>query len=466
MSKDFERATLKKAAVSTLPLWALSEHEQRPFSKLKDLPEEDQELDQDSPSTAQLPLSIRRSSTSESTANNGKSDSSSHAGTSTQKSTHSIARPGQQQQRHPASNGSHQQDWSIFATMSNVSTISELSRKYHHNLAGSENSQSSDVTSAPFLTGIPAALGAGTSAISSLKRFPQKLDEIFRPSSPGHMATGSNASTATATPGTNTNICTCTCPQHLPAFTKRGSRLGVSKRRNQKESMEIMRGYPTGQCISSTDPPERTNWDEKDLELTLDHRQSMAKNTAFNLDAFKMFLNSPLFSNILKSMTTIAAVSLFAISLDAIIILIKSPEQQKELLNDNAALIVTLTLSLLTIAYSCFTIFLESRRPPEGLDTSNSKPLIVIFSEIIASIIWAQLLSVTIYIYTWTYGCTTVGRQKLDNYWKQDVDHSLTDRLCRRQGAIVGLELLLVLLLIFNFYTHLAQNFKFIRAVS
>ncbi|KAG0255784.1 hypothetical protein BG011_004936 [Mortierella polycephala] len=466
MSKDFERATLRKAAVSTLPLWVISEQEQRPFSKLNDLPEENHELDQDSPSTAQLPLSIRKASASEYTAINSKSDSSSHAGTSTQKSTHSITRSGQQQLRHPVSNGNHQQDWSIFATMSNVSTISELSRKYHRNPAEPENPLLSDMTSAPSLTEIPTALGAGASATSSLKRFPQKLDEIFRPRSPGHMVTGSNASTATITPGTNTNICTCTCSQHLPAFTKRGNRLGVSKRRNQKESMEIMRGYPTGQCVSSTGPPERTNWDEKDLELTLDHRQSMAKNTAINLDAFKMFLNSPLFSNILKSMAIMAAVSLFAISLDAIIILIKSPEQQKELLNDNAALILTLILSILTIAYSCFTIFLESRRPPEGLDTSNSKPLIVIFSEIIASIIWAQVLSVTIYIYTWTYGCTAVGRQKLDNYSKQNVDHSLTDRLCRRQGAMVGLELLLVLLLIFNFYTHLAQNFKFIRAVS
>ena len=230
--------------------------------------------------------------------------------------------------------------------------------------------------------------------------------------------------------------------------------------------MDTGRGYPTGQCIS-TDAPKATNWDEKDSDEPSTHEQSTATNTAFNLDALKMFLNSPLFSNFLKSLTIMASVSLFAIALDAIIILLKTPDQETQLSNDNAALIVTVVLSLLTIAYSCFTIFLESRRPPEGLDTSNSKPLIVIFSEIIASIIWAQVLSVTIYIYIWTYGCTEAGADQIDRLWKQNLaDRHLTDRLCRRQGSMVGLELLLVVLLIFNFYTHLAQNFKFIRAVS
>ena len=229
-----------------------------------------------------------------------------------------------------------------------------------------------------------------------------------------------------------------------------------------------MRGYPTGQCVSA-EPPESTNWDEKDAELPLTQGYDVTKNTAFNLDAIKGFLNSPLFSNFLKSLTVMAAVSLFAIALDAIIILGKASNNNPSirLLNDNAALVITVILSLLTIAYSCFTIFLESRRPPEGLDTSNSKPLFVIFSEIIASIIWAQILSIAIYIYIWTYGCTEAGAERLTRLWTQDIpDRRLTDRLCRRQGAMVGLELLLVMLIIFNFYTHLAQNFKFIRAVS
>lgn len=232
--------------------------------------------------------------------------------------------------------------------------------------------------------------------------------------------------------------------------------------------MELMRGYPTGQCLSA-EPPESTNWDEKDAELPLTQEYDVAKNTAFNLDAIKGFLSSPLFSNFLKSLTVMAAVSLFAIALDAIVILVKASNTNPSMIlsNDNAALIITVILSVLTIAYSCFTIFLESRRPPEGLDTSNSKPLIVIFSEIIASIIWAQVLSITIYIYIWTYGCTEAGAEQLARLWKQDMpDQHLTDRLCRRQGAMVGLELLLVMLIIFNFYTHLAQNFKFIRAVS
>lgn len=240
--------------------------------------------------------------------------------------------------------------------------------------------------------------------------------------------------------------------------------------------MEFTRGYPTGQCLS-TNPPEHTNWDEKDEEaeeagvrpLTQALGGMPAKNTAFNLEAMKAFLNSPLFSNILKSLTVMAAVSLFAIALDAIVILLKASDQLIMYSSDNAVLILVVILSILTILYSCFTIVLEARRPPEGLDSSNSKPLTVIVSEIIASILWAQLLSITIYIYVWTYGCTSAGRQRIEQYWRVDADDGfdrLTGKLCRRQGAMVGLELLLVLLLIFNFYTHLAQNFKFIRAVS
>ncbi|KAG0365038.1 hypothetical protein BGZ54_006926 [Gamsiella multidivaricata] len=217
-------------------------------------------------------------------------------------------------------------------------------------------------------------------------------------------------------------------------------------------------------------------WDERDDDdlLLQARRQSVGTNTAINIEAVKMFLNSPLFSNILKSLTVMAAVSLFVIALDATVILHRdlTPEQiATPLSNANASLIITIILSILTVAYSCFTIFLESRRPPEGLDTSNSKPLIVIFSEIVASIIWAQVLSVTIYVYTWTFGCTTAGKTQLSWLWNQEgvslADHDhIVGRLCRREGAMVGLELLLVMLLIFNFYTHLAQNFRFIRAVS
>ncbi|KAF9277181.1 hypothetical protein BGZ68_009472 [Mortierella alpina] len=199
-----------------------------------------------------------------------------------------------------------------------------------------------------------------------------------------------------------------------------------------------------------------------------------------------MFLNSPLFSNILKILTVLAAVSLFAIALDALLILQKAMAfassqdggHQQRVLFDNTSLIITVILSVLTVIYSCFTIMLESRRQPEGLDnTSTSKPLIVIFSEIIASIVWAQVLSVTIYIYHWTFGCVSTTTSGIDEdgksrswwLWNQEgllSDLQLTDRLCRRQGSMVGLEFLLVLLLIFNFYTHLAQNFRFIRAVS
>ncbi|KAF9902567.1 hypothetical protein EC991_004778 [Linnemannia zychae] len=373
----------------------------------------------------------------------------------------------------------HQQDWSVFAKMSNVSTLSELSRKHPSHHATSSSSLVSPTSTLP--TEPQFAQSPDSGAMSSLRRFPQKLDEIFKTRTTGQINSHTNTSptSPSSSHASAAPTCTCTCPQHAPIqqqqpsyspFFKRNSRLGLSlsKRRNQKESMELMRGYPTGQCLSS-DPPESTNWDEKDAELPLTQGYGVTKNTAFNLDAIKGFLNSPLFSNFLKSLTVMAAVSLFAIALDAIIILVKASDnnQSMSLSNDNAALVVTVILSLLTIAYSCFTIFLESRRPPEGLDTSNSKPFIVIFSEIIASIVWAQILSITIYIYIWTYGCTQAGAEQLTRLWKQDMpDHRLMDRLCRRQGAMVGLELLLVLLIIFNFYTHLAQNFKFIRAVS
>ncbi|KAI1320379.1 hypothetical protein EDD11_001181 [Mortierella claussenii] len=249
-----------------------------------------------------------------------------------------------------------------------------------------------------------------------------------------------------------------------------------SRKRHQKHSMEITRGYPTGQCISSSEPPPTTTWDEQDPDdlLLQERRQSISINTAINVEAFKMFLNSPLFSNILKSLSVMASVSLFAIAVDALLTLHKDMAPRLEdadpFSNATACLIITIILSIFTVIYSCFTIFLESRRPPEGLDSSNSKPLIVIFSEILVSIVWAQVLSVTIYIHAWTFGCTNAGQSQLHRLWKLDgilSDHdSMIETLCRREGAMVGLEVLLVLLLIFDFYTHLAQNFQFIRAVS
>jgi len=206
----------------------------------------------------------------------------------------------------------------------------------------------------------------------------------------------------------------------------------------------------------------------EDASLIQERRFTRGTNTAINIEAVKLFLNSPLFANVLKSLTVMTAVSLFAMALDSIIILQKEAAKGDvtPLSNANTAIIVTLVLSILTVVYSCSTIVRESRRLPEGLDSSNSKPLIVIFAEILTSIIWAQVLSVTSYIYVWTFGCTSKGRGQLNRLWRQDETPYVVDRLCRRGGTMVGLEVLLVLLLIFNFYTHLAQNFRFIRAVS
>lgn len=244
---------------------------------------------------------------------------------------------------------------------------------------------------------------------------------------------------------------------------------GRSKKKPR--SLELTRGYPTGQCVSST-PPEATNWDEKDTDLDADPSPTRGlsfTNTAINLRNLKTFLlSSPMFSIIVKILIIVAAISLFAISFDAVLILanIKSgPRWVISFTNDRAALIVTMVLSVLTVAYSCFTIFLETRRSPAGIDsTSKSKPLPVIFSEIMVSIIWAQVMSVSIYIYMWTFRCGS--KDDFEELWSDlaqesiDLIHSTASRLCRRQGAMVGLELILVLLLIFNFYTHLRQNFK------
>ncbi|KAF9981394.1 hypothetical protein BGZ65_003999 [Modicella reniformis] len=400
-----EKATLRKATVSTLPLWIESEqdHGRSSSSVLVNVPEEEgggSEHERD-PSTV-------ASSSKKLTPPNLFSIPSYSRGS-----------------------GGHQQDWSVFATMSNVSTISERVCSPRGTLTSSSN-------------------GMRNAGVSS-KFHALKLDELFK------ITTTATITTTTAAIAASITI----------TITTTTTVLVIAQSTDEQETL---RGYPTGQC-ASTSPPEHTSWDEKEDDeeggLPLALTQSTAKNTAFNLEVMKAFLNSPLFSNFLKSLTIMAAVSLFAIALNAIVILLKTSDQQTQLSNDNAALIVIVILSLLTILYSCFTIFLESRRPPEGLDTSNSKPLRVIFSEIIASIIWAQMLSVTIYIYIWTYGCTAAGQNQLEQHWELNMaDQRLTEMLCRRQGAMVGLELLLVLLLIFNFYTHLAQNFKFIRAVS
>lgn len=449
--------------------WVDRDQNSLTLSKLKDLPEEDSlgtPLQDSSSSSSKLQLStlstfsapsahshssavgtsLANGATSTLSLNGSRYPSSSITGSG---STSALLKNGSGIRA-----SSSQPEWSIFTTMSNVPTLSPSQQRQYQSL----NSSSNNITSPPTSPTVPSQ---AAQTFSSLKRLPQKLDEIFKSKATGTI------------PSNSTSTCTCTCPQHQPRIST-GGRLGISmsKRRNRKESMEAMRGYPTGHCVSSEPPPE-TNWDEKEVEELLPEKEQQqqqgfffANNTAFNLKALKNFLKSPVFSNFLKSLTIMASVSLFAIALDAIVILLKTPDQQTQLSNDNAALIVTVILSILTIFYSCFTIFLESRRPPEGLDTSNSKPLIVIFSEIVASIVWAQVLSVTIYIYIWTYGCTEAGRRQLDQLWKLEVaDRELTDKLCRRQGAMVGLELLLVLLLIFNFYTHLEINFRFARSM-
>ncbi|CAO3573252.1 unnamed protein product [Mortierella alpina] len=382
--------------------------------------------------------------------------------------------------------------------MSNVSTISErLSQIHHQHTVSASSATPSDLSALDMEGGyyVPEQLKNGRVQAGSRGFTRQSLTGLFRISTEAERKTHAPSPSPAAVDST---ACTCRCTHHRIApphsHQHRLSRVGpsstLSHKRLHKHSVQLTRGYPTGRCVSSAEPPKETTWDEKDdpddlLDLQ-SRRHTFWTNTAFNLETAKMFLNSPLFSNILKILTVLAAVSLFAIALDALLILQKTSafaaavegEHQQRVLYDNTSLVLTVALSVLTVIYSCFTIMLESRRQPEGLDnTSTSKPLIVIFSEIIASIIWAQVLSVTIYIYHWTYGCVSTAASAIDQdgkprtwwLWNQEgalSDPYLTERLCRRQGSMVGLELLLVLLLIFNFYTHLAQNFRFIRAVS
>ncbi|KAG0004680.1 hypothetical protein BGZ79_008428 [Entomortierella chlamydospora] len=297
------------------------------------------------------------------------------------------------------------------------------------------------------------------------------LNDIFKSNNDG--STGQ----AAASDKCSQYTCICKCPKHGSFGHSHPSMSGVSiksKKQLQKQSIELTRGYPTGQCVSSLEPPPKTAWDEMDLcdSSIREHRSSIKTNTAINAENFKMFLNSPLFSTILKSLTIVVSILLFATALGATLTLHNGFDQEDADSTSNATttLILTLVLSTFIIIYSCFTTIAESRRLPEGMDTSYSKPLIVIFSEVIASIVWAQVMSVTIYVYIWTFGCTLAEEKLSMRLWKQSemssAQNQVMERVCHRVGAMIGLEASLVLLLIFNFYTHLAHNFRFIHDIA
>ncbi|KAG0202644.1 hypothetical protein BGX28_004904 [Mortierella sp. GBA30] len=477
-----ERASLKKATVNTVPPWA--QQEQCSWSNVSE--------DDESLSDWDLVRSQASSSLSSHSANSLKRSESRSTNLSSMTSFTRVS---------SAAGSTKAPAWSVFATMSNVSTMSErLSQIHHHYHATSSSSEATSEASVYDMTGGSYAMEPlnNTRVRTGSRGFTrQNLADLFRTSSHGAERRNSSFSSPAAsieggiTMEKDITVCICRCPQHRLSPHHRLSRVGpsstMSHKRLHKHSVQLTRGYPTGRCLSSAEPPKETTWDERDDDpedlVLLSRRDKFWTNTAINLKSFKMFLNSPLFSSILKILTVLAAVSLFAVALDAFLILHKAASltsseegEQQHVLYDNATLIITLVLSVLTVIYSCITIVVESRRQPEGLDnTSSSKPLIVIFSEIIASIVWAQVLSVTIYIYHWTFGCSmsmSIVSSDARSWWlwNQDgllmTDPHLTERLCGRQGSMVGLELLLVLLLIFNFYTHLAQNFQFIRAVS
>ncbi|KAG0020265.1 hypothetical protein BGZ82_011640, partial [Podila clonocystis] len=370
--------------------------------------------------------------------------------------------------------------WSVFATMSNVSASSThllLKDKDPSTFSATITTRPAPHHLEPIHPPTSAPIPNPLSSLDSPNHTSLTIDTIC-PSPYQHIPSSFN-STNTSNSHSSSPLSQLEHPlvhnrnlQHPyqgGLSLKDASSSGRSKKK--RRSLELVRGYPTGQCVSSA-PPEATNWDEKDTDLDADPSPTRGlsfTNTAINLRNLKTFLlSSPMFSIIVKILIIVAAISLFAISFDAVLILanIKSgPRWVISFTNDKAALIVTMVLSVLTVAYSCFTIFLETRRSPAGIDsTSKSKPLPVIFSEIMVSIVWAQVLSVSIYIYMWTFRCGS--EDDFEELWsdlaKESIDliQSTAGRLCRRQGAMVGLELILVLLLIFNFYTHLRQNFK------
>ncbi|KAF9357764.1 hypothetical protein BGX26_003115 [Mortierella sp. AD094] len=415
-SSDMERATLRKATVSMTPLWA--EEDSYPWDDFVD--------DNDSPA---------------------------HSSTSTMESQTTLLSLANSQPQTPTSimsGYSATPTWSDFGTMNNGS-------KKHQEPSEKPN------TLEPL---------HGTYSQTNLRRHhPLSLNEIFKFNNDGDIRQ------VAASDKCSQYTCICKCPKHRSFGHHRPSMSDLSnksKRQFQKQSIELTRGYPTGQCVSSLEPPPKTTWDEMDFcdPSIREHRLSIRTNTAINAENFKMFLNSPLFSTILKCLTIIVSALLVATALDAILTLHNGLDQEDASSASKATttLIFTLVLSILTIIYSCFTVILESRRPPEGMDTSYSKPLIVIFSEIIASIVWAQVMSVTVYIYIWTFGCTSDEEKLSMRLWKQSgmssVQNQVVERVCHRVGAMVGLEALLVLLLILNFYTHLAHNFRFIHDIA
>ncbi|KAG0049351.1 hypothetical protein BGZ83_005863 [Gryganskiella cystojenkinii] len=368
--------------------------------------------------------------------------------------------------------------WSQFATMSHISTISERASRRPALSEDDSTSLLQQEQQGPSIDPHPG---------SSLRRFPPRLDKLF--GGDGKNSSSRNPLKSVGpSPSSTPCVCGCTCPKHRRQSlinNRQSWRIGEStssllsrKQSEKRAAREASLGYPTGECVSSLAPPA-TTWDQLggEYEKPKDDEEwrfsTYFTNEAFNTDAIKLLLTSPLFSNFLKILTVMDAIAIFAISLNAIVLLNQASDQEHaltQLWNDNVALVVTTIFSLLTILYSCFNFYLDSRRSPEGLNVTRtaSKPLTIIFSEILASIAWAQVLSVTIYIYIWTFGCTAAGERQLERLWKEDLqaDHRLNARLCRRQGGLLGLELLLILLLVWNFYTHLSQNFQFIRSVS
>ncbi|KAI9235538.1 MAG: hypothetical protein BYD32DRAFT_420852 [Podila humilis] len=459
-ASNIERATLKKTAVSTAPLWA--EQPLHPsWTSIEEghMDDDDQQLFSDIYHNEHEYLTLHSSNAyAQGQPSSAHASSSSSIPSVPSHIPRALSRASSS--AHSATSAASTA-WSVFATMSNVSASST------HLLLKDRDLPLSAITTRPHQHDHPSPSPPFPCSLSSLdspNHTSPTIDTLCpsyqHTSSPLDNNTSNTLSTPLEHPLTHNR-------HHNNLHTERLSMKASSGR--SKKPLDLIRGYPTGQCVSSA-PPEATTWDEKD---TLNDDPSPTRglsftNTAINLRNLKTFLlSSPMFSIIVKILIIVAAISLFAISFDAVLILAninKGPRWVISFTNDKAALIVTMVLSALTVAYSCFTIFLETRRSPAGIDSTKSKPLPVIFSEILVSIVWAQVLSVSIYIYMWTFRCGSEG--DFEELWlnleKESVDliQSTASRLCRRQGAMVGLELFLVMLLIFNFYTHLRQNFK------
>ncbi|KAF9437989.1 hypothetical protein BGZ76_010276 [Entomortierella beljakovae] len=286
-SSDMERATKRKTTVNMSPSWA--DEDSLPWDRIAREREEGEE-------ESKLTIHSTTNSTTESYA------------------TMLPLTPSQP--RTPStitSNSSTTPRWSDFISMNNISV----------EMASESNAIEMNAMSLEPLL--------GTFSQTSLRRHHSpRISKVFN----SDMNDGDTNQLQLPTPDSgHFHSCICNRPTLGSLSRHRFSISGLSvgsKRHYQKLSLELGRGYPSGQCVSSLDPPPNTTWDERssDNSLVQGALSSIKTNTAFNFGSFKMFLNSLMFSNIVKCLIVVVSGLIFATALDTITS--NQPGHQKE----------------------------------------------------------------------------------------------------------------------------------------